>query len=167
MPGVASPTIVAAANAIQTAIKGVSPTIPPEVVHNRERLLLTRSSLVLLGFDPAKQKIHYWELALVAAAEREIPAGDFYIDDMEWAARGLYSYSDGVDDALNSTVEFRTIVKAVRDALRASAPVFGNFIEAERTTRLVTLSLVKPEGWGVCHFAEIRFRIEARTNDTE
>lgn len=165
MAGVATPTIDVAAKAIQAAIKALSPTIPPEVVHDRERMILTRGGLALVGYDAGKERIHLWEIVLVSAVEREIPAGLFFIDDMEWAARGLFGYADGTDDAVNSTVEFRTIIQAVRNGLRAEPSVFGNFIEAERTTRLVTNSLVSVEGWGVCHFAEIRFRIEAKTND--
>ena len=165
MPGTSAPKIDGAAKAIVAAIKAVSPTIPPEVVHDRERMILTRGGLALVGYDADRGRIHLWELALVSAVEREIPAGGFFIDDMEWAARGLLGYSDGIDDAVNSTVEFRSIVEAARNGLRAATTVFGNFIEAERTTRLVTLSLVNVEGFGVCHFAEIRFRIEATTND--
>jgi hypothetical protein len=165
MAGTSTPTIHEIAESIAAAVEQAAAVagvvIPPEVVHDRRRLILTRAGLTLHGYDQSRGAIHYWEVDVAAATETELEAREHFVDQIEFAVRGVFSFADSDDATEASTVTWRNIIGAVRDSLRRNDQIMGAPMTASRGTRITANDIVEMVDIGIVHLVEIRLTVES------
>jgi len=166
MVGTMAPTVDQQAKAIAARVRALTTAaIPPEVVHDRRRLILTEQGWVLLGWDPARRRIHYWEVEHTATAEEEIPARELFLARRTFIVRGAYGFSEGHDNVINSTAEWRGIVDGVMDGLRADQSVFNlPSNPPQNTPRGINLrsnAIALLQDLGLAHLTEMEMVLEA------
>ncbi len=167
MAGTSTPTLDSIAKAIAARVKSVQ-GMSAEVVHDRQRLILTREGWVSVGYDFGTKTVRYWEVVgPLSNNDVEQPFRDYFVNENEFALQGIRSFRDGPDDDDNSSKAWRGELEAIQNALRAEPTVFGAPTErptlANRGARLANNVLQLVDGVGLCHVAQFLIPAEQIT----